>query len=79
MNSFADVRRNGRLLFKYDPQRSLIEIKPKGAEVVLVDLAAYQQVVYHVPAVEDERPLSTDEAVEIVKRVARQRRQKVCP
>jgi hypothetical protein len=32
----------GRLLFLFDPQRDLIEIKPKGREAVLIDLRMYR-------------------------------------
>lgn len=32
----------GRLLFLFDPERDVIEIKPKGAAPVLVDLRYYR-------------------------------------
>lgn len=38
-DGFVDVRRNGRLLFRYDPKRGLVEIKPKGTKTIeVVDL-----------------------------------------
>jgi hypothetical protein len=38
-NGFVEVHKYGRFLFKYDPERQLIRIKPKGAdEPYLVDL-----------------------------------------
>lgn len=40
---FVEVRNphTGKLLFKYDPQRELIEIRERG-EVTLVDLTQYR-------------------------------------
>lgn len=34
---------NGRLLFRFDPSRDLVEIKPKGGDVVLVDLRPFRR------------------------------------
>lgn len=34
--------KTGRLLFLFDPERDVIEIKPKGAAPVLVDLRYYR-------------------------------------
>jgi 5,10-methylenetetrahydrofolate reductase len=36
--TFVDVRRHGKLLFRYDPERRLVEIKPPHGEVEVVDL-----------------------------------------
>ena len=38
---FLEIRRGGRLLFQYDPERGLVRIKPKGRPVELVDLRQY--------------------------------------
>lgn len=35
---YVAVRRNGRLLFEYDPARQLIRIK-RGSEIHVIDLA----------------------------------------
>lgn len=37
-SGWIEVRRNGRLLFFFDPARDLIEIKRKGEQPVLIDL-----------------------------------------
>ena len=37
-DGFVEVRRNGRLLFRYDAARELVEVKPKGGEAEVVDL-----------------------------------------
>lgn len=39
MSAYIPIRRNGRLLFRFDPERMLIELK-KGKELHTVDLAA---------------------------------------
>lgn len=44
-NGFIEIRRNGRLLFRYDPNRDLVEIKPKGSQSEVVDLRQYRAVV----------------------------------
>ncbi len=42
-DGFMEVRRNGRFLFRIDLQRDLIEIKPKGGQVEIVDLRQLRQ------------------------------------
>ena len=38
-DGFVEVRGgNGRLLFRYDATRELVEVKPKGGETEVVDL-----------------------------------------
>lgn len=38
-DGFVEVRGgNGRLLFRYDATRELVEVKPKGGEAEVVDL-----------------------------------------
>lgn len=38
-DGFVEVRGgNGRLLFRYDAARELVEVKPKGGEAEVVDL-----------------------------------------
>lgn len=39
---YHEVRRNGRLLFKYDPHRRLIEIK-RGPELYTIDIEQLNQ------------------------------------
>lgn len=42
-SNFVEVRRNGRLLFRYDPKRNLVEIKPKGkTKKELINLSQYK-------------------------------------
>ena len=41
---FIDVRRHGKLLFRYDPDRSLVEIKPPHGEIEVVDLLIYSSI-----------------------------------
>lgn len=44
-DGFVEVRAsNGRLLCRFDPQRELIEIKPKGDQPVVVDLRKLRAV-----------------------------------
>ena len=43
-NVFLEVRnRQGKLLFRYDPERELIEIKPHNGVQELVDLSQFQK------------------------------------
>jgi hypothetical protein len=44
-DGFVEVRRNGRLLFRYDPNRDLVEIKPKGSPSQIVDLRQFRTPV----------------------------------
>lgn len=56
--SYLDVRGpDGRLLFKYDPDRLLVEIRVRGVDLV-VDLTQYQPTS-PTPAVVNFDPLST--------------------
>ena len=40
---FIDIRHHGRLLFRYDPDRHLVEIKPPHGEIELVDLSVFER------------------------------------
>ena len=42
-SDYVEVRINGRLLFKYDPARDIVEIK-RGATRHQIDLAIYRMV-----------------------------------
>ena len=39
---FVDVRHKRRLLFRYDPQRRLIEIRDRDGDLVIIDLTQYE-------------------------------------
>lgn len=42
---YVEVRGDGdRLLFRYDPDRRLVEIKPRGGRVQVVDLMKFEGV-----------------------------------
>lgn len=54
MNAYQDVRGpDGRLLFRFDPERMVVEIVVKGVTYT-VDLTAYMA---HVAAIIDTDPL----------------------
>lgn len=65
MSEYIPVRRNGRLLFRFDPERMLIELK-KGKELHTVDLAAEV-----AEAVERPEAMTTAEALKTIRRIAR--------
>ena len=65
MSEYIPIRRNGRLLFRFDPERMLIELK-KGKELHTVDLAAEA-----AEAAERPEAMTTAEALETIRRIAR--------
>lgn len=62
--NFVPIRVNGRLLFKYDPIRRLIQIKARH-EVHTVDLATVE-----AEAAQEPEPMSMDEALRTIRRIA---------
>jgi hypothetical protein len=62
-NNYIPVRINGRLLFKYDPIRKLIQIKARQ-ETHLVDLAAVE-----AEAAQEPGPMTRDEALAVIRRL----------
>jgi hypothetical protein len=65
MSEYIPIRRNGRLLFKFDPARLLIQVK-RGKEVHTIDLEAEVADVAERPGA-----MTTAEAMETIKRIAR--------
>lgn len=65
MSEYIDIRRNGRLLFRFDPNRRLIQVK-RGKEVHTVDLEAEA-----AEAAERPEAMTTAEALATIKRIAR--------
>lgn len=45
VSEFKDIRRGGKLLCRFDPERGLLEIKPRGGQAIIIDLA--QEMASH--------------------------------
>lgn len=62
MTQYIPIRKNGRLLFEYNPLRDLIRVR-RGKLEFIVDLAA------EAAEATGKRPFTKDEAVAAVKKV----------
>lgn len=65
MSEYIEVRKNGRLLLKFDPTRMLVEVK-RGKELHTIDLEAEA-----AKAAERPEAMTTAEALQTIKRIAR--------